>query len=467
MLLGKTYLVVNHSTATYKDNEDKALEFYIFEEPYVQPDTTTLENAIIGAKTFLSVMYTIVSFEALTDAIEAAEELLVKDYYTAAEVDTAKIDILNAVSGLTYDLPDTESLEKAITAAKAYTSDRYTVTSYQALSSAISEAEAVLAKEYYTADEVEEAETELENAVSGLTYDLPDTESLESAITAAKAYISDMYTVTSFEVLSSAISEAEAVFAKEYYTASEVEEAETQLANALSGLTYDLPDIESLESAITAAKAYTSDMYTVTSFEALSSAISDAEAVLAKEYYTADEVEEAYTALTAAVDALELTPANWPETVELVETLDEAEEIEDIGYVPVTWDNLQLSITDGRALLRTVYTPSQAVSAKTRVVTSVQALEIYVAPEPEPEPQPEPTPDDVFEPWKPEPGSKLETYTNNLKSGNVIDFIIPVENIFVSNVKAALPALLGLFGIYLLIKIIPKVFKIFLGVLHR
>ncbi|WP_407268557.1 discoidin domain-containing protein [Radiobacillus sp. PE A8.2] len=301
------------STSWWSINELDVI--YNGEEPV---DVSELEALITTAKAISNgdSAYTASSFEALQNAIVAAEAAL-GTVETDAEV-TAAVDALQAaIDGLeaTPEPVDVSALENLITTAKAISNGdgAYTASSFEALQNAIVAAEAALGT-VETDAEVTAAVDALQAAIDGLeaTPEPVDVSALENLITTAKAISNGdgAYTASSFEALQNAIVAAEAALGT-VETDAEVTAAVDALQAAIDGLeaTPDPVDVSELEDLITTAKAISNGdgAYTASSFEALQNAIVEAEAVLGT-VETDAEVTAAVDALQAAIDGLEATP---------------------------------------------------------------------------------------------------------------------------------------------------------------
>src|SRR5690606_38853147 len=216
-------------------------------------------------------LYTTDSLSSLSVAIEEAENALL----SLDSVEGLKGAISALQKGLEDLKVDVSDLETLIVRAKEIDNAEglYTETSYEALQTAITEAEKALP----TIDNLESrtaAVSDLREALNNLTVDVSD---LEALIAKAKEIdnAEGLYTETSYEALQTAISEAE----KALPTIDSLESrtaAVSDLREALNNLTVDVSDLETL-----IAKAKEIDnadgLYTAASYEALQTAITEAE----------------------------------------------------------------------------------------------------------------------------------------------------------------------------------------------
>src|SRR5690606_28793600 len=273
-------------------------------------DVSDLEALIAKAKEIDNAegLYTETSYEALQTAISEGEKEL--PTIDNLESRTAAVsDLREALNNLTVDVSDLEAL-----IAKAKEIDNaeglYTETSYEALQTAISEAEKALP----TIDSLESrtaAVSELHYALNNLTVDVSD---LETLLAKAKEIdnADGLYTAASYEALQTEITEAE----KSLPTIDSLESrtaAVSDLQDALNNLTVDVSNLEAL-----IAKAKEIDnadgLYTASSYEALQTAITEAE----KSLPTIDSLESRTAAVSDLQDALNNLPVDVPNIEALI-----------------------------------------------------------------------------------------------------------------------------------------------------
>ena len=137
------------------------------------PETDALKEAIAKAKEVDSAKYTTESYEAVANALKAAEEVLNKESATQAEVDDAVKALQTAIEGLEEEpeepvAPVTDNLKAAIAKAKEVDSAKYTTESYKVVENALKAAEEVLDNANATQEDVNAAETALLAAMDGL-----------------------------------------------------------------------------------------------------------------------------------------------------------------------------------------------------------------------------------------------------------------------------------------------------------
>ena len=183
----------------------------------------------------------------------------------------------------------------------------YTSATLEALQTAITNAQAVAAKEDATKAEVQAQVTALQTALDSLR--VVDKTNLNALIEKAKAEVAktDVYESNSLTVLNTAITLAENVAANPKATELEVAAAEKSLTTALNGLVEkEVVDKSKLESKIAEAKTYLSqtDIYTESSLATLQSAVGRAQNVMDNDSASQKLVDDQVTKLTEAIQQL-------------------------------------------------------------------------------------------------------------------------------------------------------------------
>ncbi|MNH87843.1 Cellulosome-anchoring protein precursor [compost metagenome] len=184
--------------------------------------------------------YTEASWQALQDALAAANALLSRALdplaeVTQAEVDAAKLAVEYAKNGL--QKIDKSALQEAKDRiiAENLTAGVYTAASWDALQAALTTANAVLADPNATEAQVEAARLALDNAIKGLQVDKTSLQEAKNRIT-AESLTAGAYTPASWNVLQAALTAATAVLTDPNATATQVEDALKALNAARSGL---------------------------------------------------------------------------------------------------------------------------------------------------------------------------------------------------------------------------------------
>ena len=249
-------------------------------------------------------------WNALNAAYMTAQDVYNDMNSTQKEIDlqvTALQAAVDAVETQIVDKTELNALIEKATAEANRTDVVYTSATLEALKTAITNAQAVAAKEDATKAEVQAQVTALQTALDSLR--VVDKTNLNALIEKAKAEAAktDVYESSSLTVLNTAITLAENVAANPKATESEVAAAEKSLTTALNGLVEKaVVDKSKLESKIAEAKTYLSqtDIYTESSLATLQSAVGRAQNVMDNGSASQKLVDDQVTKLTEAIQQL-------------------------------------------------------------------------------------------------------------------------------------------------------------------
>ena len=249
-------------------------------------------------------------WNALNAAYMTAQDVYNDMNSTQKEIDLQVKALQAAVDAVETQIVDKTELNALIEKATAEanrTDVVYTSATLEALKTAITNAQAVAAKEDATKAEVQAQVTALQTALDSLR--VVDKTNLNVLIEKAKAEAAktDVYESSSLTVLNTAITLAENVAANPKATESEVAAAEKSLTTALNGLVEKaVVDKSKLESKIAEAKTYLSqtDIYTESSLATLQSAINRAQNVMDNDSASQKLVDDQVTKLTEAIQQL-------------------------------------------------------------------------------------------------------------------------------------------------------------------
>ena len=249
-------------------------------------------------------------WNALNAAYMTAQDVYNDMNSTQKEIDlqvTALQAAVDAVETQIVDKTELNALIEKATAEANRTDVVYTSATLEALKTAITNAQAVAAKEDATKAEVQAQVTALQTALDSLR--VVDKKNLNALIEKAKAEAAktDVYESSSLTVLNTAITLAENVAANPKATESEVAAAEKSLTTALNGLVEKaVVDKSKLESKIAEAKTYLSqtDIYTESSLATLQSAVGRAQNVMDNDSASQKLVDDQVTKLTEAIQQL-------------------------------------------------------------------------------------------------------------------------------------------------------------------
>ena len=249
-------------------------------------------------------------WNALNAAYMTAQDVYNDMNSTQKEINlqvTALQAAVDAVETQIVDKTELNALIEKATAEANRTDVVYTSATLEALKTAITNAQAVAAKEDATKAEVQAQVTALQTALDSLR--VVDKTNLNALIEKAKAEAAktDVYESSSLTVLNTAITLAENVAANPKATESEVAAAEKSLTTALNGLVEKaVVDKSKLESKIAEAKTYLSqtDIYTESSLATLQSAVGRAQNVMDNDSASQKLVDDQVTKLTEAIQQL-------------------------------------------------------------------------------------------------------------------------------------------------------------------
>ena len=249
-------------------------------------------------------------WNALNAAYMTAQDVYNDMNSTQKEIDlqvTALQAAVDAVETQIVDKTELNALIEKATAEANRTDVVYTSATLEALKTAITNAQAVAAKEDATKAEVQAQVTALQTALDSLR--VVDKTNLNALIEKAKAEAAktDVYESSSLTVLNTAITLAENVAANPKATESEVAAAEKSLTTALNGLVEKaVVDKSKLEGKIAEAKTYLSqtDIYTESSLATLQSAVGRAQNVMDNDSASQKLVDDQVTKLTEAIQQL-------------------------------------------------------------------------------------------------------------------------------------------------------------------
>ena len=282
----------------------------IKQETGVERDNSVIEALLDQVKAMSKGNVADEYWNALNAAYMTAQDVYNDMNSTQKEIDLqvkALQAAVDAVETQVVDKTELNALIEKATAEANRTDVVYTSATLEALKTAITNAQAVAAKEDATKAEVQAQVTALQTALDSLR--VVDKTNLNALIEKAKAEAAktDVYESSSLTVLNTAITLAENVAANPKATESEVAAAEKSLTTALNGLVEKaVVDKSKLESKIAEAKTYLSqtDIYTESSLATLQSAINRAQNVMDNDSASQKLVDDQVTKLTEAIQQL-------------------------------------------------------------------------------------------------------------------------------------------------------------------
>ena len=196
------------------------------------------------------------------------------------------------------DEVDKTALQSLVDEVAGYVESDYTPDSWTAFADALADAQTVLANESATADDVAAALETLNTAKVQLV-ERADNSELAELVESLSGYTEESYTPETWAVFQEALGNAQAVLDDGNATAEEIADAIEALNTAKDQLV-GRADKTTLEELIDSVADYKEDNYTTDTWSEFADALADAEAVLADDNASEEEVSAAVEALDAA-----------------------------------------------------------------------------------------------------------------------------------------------------------------------
>jgi len=258
------------------------------------------------------------AFDTLGQAVKVAQAIADNDHVSQQTVNDAFSALTEAVadfyaSAITVD---TDALEQAIDNAKAVKCGAYTVASWNALQSAVSDGEELLVKQYVIQSELDAGEKAIRDAIAALKV-VPAADALKELIEEAQKLIDSQdrkdigdgdgqYPQNEIDKLQDAIDKARDILGGPGSSEADLLDAIEDLQKAINDFRDSRinVDLSALNEAIAKAGALKQDDYTKATWGALQKALTNAKALADKNGVTQTEIDAAEKALTDALNAL-------------------------------------------------------------------------------------------------------------------------------------------------------------------
>ena len=357
-------------------------------------DRTVLNDIIQKAQALEEDQYTLESFERLIEELHKAIEVSESDSSQQVQIDQAA-EALNAAIAALVEVSDPvdQASEAAVQALRNMVDKAIALGSDDAaLNEAITNAQAVLAKEAPTTTEVVTALLDLSEAMQALNADESE-DALRKDVQATIDFIKENILTNvdnvrpgKVQALKDAVAAAQTVVDNPDATADELKAANKAMTKAAQEL-WEIVSKAELNALITAAKGYLDGDYTAESIEALKSAIESARAVADNDDATTSEVTQAITNLSEAIASLEkitLDTSALEHEIELVSEM--IANLDD--YVPSSVEGLQDKLDAAKHELNTAASQAEIDEAtkslrearlNARTKADVSALEELIA----------------------------------------------------------------------------------------
>ncbi|WP_176706228.1 S-layer homology domain-containing protein [Paenibacillus hemerocallicola] len=331
-----------------------------------------LKAKINEVKSLKEANYTPDSWAVLQNALANAEAVLNNPGSTQEQVDAALAALEAARAGLSTGADKlkakSDEVQNEITLGSLKPGD-YTAGSWQALTGALDEAKALLARTpQATAVELGQALAKLE-AARGTLVDLSQLRAKEAAIVGENLQ-AGQYTADSWQALQQALTNARAVLSNPNATQAEVDAAKAELEAARAALVPGA-DKTALLARANEVKGFTEANYTPESWAALQQAMSVADAVLNDPNATQAEVDAAKAALEAAIAGLGSTLPGLQNKVNAVKGEISTEVLKPGDYTADSWQALNGALAEAEALVNR--TPPASESELGQALSKLEA----------------------------------------------------------------------------------------------
>lgn len=207
------------------------------------------------------------------------------------------------VKGTRY-VVNISKLQEAVKEASAYEETMYTEDSWNALQSALLNANQLLEKEDATQNEVDDALLALQKAMEQLAYKAADYTRVDEALKQVQALNKNDY--VDFSAVEDA---AAAVIRDKHINEQEIVDGMAQaILDAIFGLKKKAQpaDLQALQEAIAKANQLDEKLYTQTSWDVMKQSLAAAETLMKKDVIAQDDAKQCTEKLLQAIDALEL-----------------------------------------------------------------------------------------------------------------------------------------------------------------
>ena len=307
------------------------------------------------------------SWAILQDALTDAQAVQADPSATPQEINAAILELVRAKASLEREIHvDKSGLEQMLELARAAVADpdhTYKPERLNRLNEAIAAGQLVLDNEHATSQQVAEATVALINGLINL-QDVVDRDQLNEMIALADQFEEELFTPESWQAFQEALDAAKATADDLNAFPDDIQEAFDDLSDAAAGLEL-IPgevDTSALETAIDSAQQILDnvDAYIPATLEGLSEALEEAQAVLADEDATQEEVDDAREALLNETSEVQVK-ADKRDLIELLARID-------------AMDLTQYTEASVRALMRIYEEAADALADENATDTVVEGI---------------------------------------------------------------------------------------------
>jgi LPXTG-motif cell wall-anchored protein len=275
-------------------------------------------------------------------------------------LDVANTQVLNMLKAqleLAYSsLLESKDLNDLITISEMLDKEYYTEESWVKFNDALNNAKVVINNIESTEENVNNAKTELENAINNLVIKEDDTEKVDkTGLGKVVEYAEDAKLNGALEEVvpavinefEAALKEAKDVLADDNATEAQVDEATKRLVNVIHMLEFKKGDKAELKKLVQIINALDQSKYTPATWTSLQATFEEANNVIANENAMEEEVNEAYEKLVKAYLDLRLIA----DKAKLQELINKSENIDISKYTKESVNKFNLSLANGKSVL--------------------------------------------------------------------------------------------------------------------
>lgn len=266
-------------------------------------------------------------------------------------------------------------LKAALDTAKGLSESAYTPASWKAFKAAYDDAQAVYANEIAKQDAVDAATDQLTKAIDDLVA-LVNKDDLQAALDAAKGLKEADYTPASWKVFKAAYDKAQAVYADEHASQSDVDAVTEALTAATDALVKTANKTALKETIDKAAKLKESD-YKPVAWPAFADTLAKAQAVYEDANATQQQVDDTLNALLKAVADLESNKVADKSKLKIA--LSAVKDLKESDYTKQSWAKFAKALAEAQSVYNDANASQQAVDDATKAVADAKAELVKVA----------------------------------------------------------------------------------------
>ena len=320
--------------------------------------------------------YTEASWQAYSEALALANQILDKEDATEAEIATAIETLSTAINNLVEVDTELETdktvLQIAVDTANTLKAqgalDNVVPAVVNEFNAALEEAQTILADVNASQVVIDASFTRLSTAIHMLEFVKGDKSALEALINEANNYVEENYTPASWTVFKEALDAASVVMNDENALEYEVVEALNNLKDAIGNLVIKV-DKTRLQEAYDMVNGLDKSLYTEGSVANLVEPMANAKAVLEDPNATQEAVDNAYEALIRAYLDLRLIPNKDL----LQELINKANSLNAANYSAKTWSVVVEALEKANAVLNDPEATQAEVDNAKEVLTKAMA----------------------------------------------------------------------------------------------